>query len=62
MPQPPSPERPLSVEHGWCLRAMLGANASRAMQRLHPEHVVADFDALLHELSERERADALATA
>ena len=21
MPQPPSPERPLSVEHGWCLRA-----------------------------------------
>lgn len=21
MPHPPSPERPLSVEHGWCLRA-----------------------------------------
>ena len=21
MPQPPSPDRPLSVEHGWCLRA-----------------------------------------
>ena len=44
------------------LRAMLGANASRAMQRLQPEHVVADFDALLHELSQRERADALAAA
>lgn len=44
------------------LRAMLGANASHAMQRLQPEHVVADFDALLHELSQRERADALAAA
>ena len=42
------------------LRTMLGSNASRAMQRLHPDHVVAEFEALLHELSERRRAHALA--
>jgi len=44
------------------LRAPLGANASRAMQRLHPDHVVAEFEALLHELSQRRRAHALAAA
>ena len=42
------------------LRTMLGSNASRAMQRLHPDHVVAEFEALLHELSARRRAHALA--
>ena len=44
------------------LRSLLGANASRAMQRLHPEHVVAEFEALLQELSERRRGHALAAA
>ncbi len=44
------------------LRAPLGANASLAMQRLHPEHVVAEFEALLHELSQRRRVHALAAA
>ncbi len=44
------------------LRAALGANASHAMQRLHPDRVVADFDALLHALSEQRRCHALAPA
>lgn len=44
------------------LRASLGGNASRAMQRLHPDHVIAEFEALLHELSQRRRAHALAAA
>ena len=44
------------------LRAPLGANASQAMQRLHPDHVVAEFEALLHELSQRRRTHALAAA
>ncbi|MBN8791191.1 MAG: glycosyltransferase family 1 protein [Stenotrophomonas nitritireducens] len=44
------------------LRTPLGANASLAMQRLHPDHVVAEFEALLHELSQRRRAHALAAA
>ncbi|MCG8277560.1 glycosyltransferase family 1 protein [Stenotrophomonas sp. NLF4-10] len=44
------------------LRPLLGANASRTMQRLHPEHVVAEFEALLRELSERRRGHALAAA
>ncbi|MGB3393803.1 MAG: glycosyltransferase family 1 protein [Stenotrophomonas sp.] len=44
------------------LRALLGANAARAMQRLHPEHVVAEFEALLQELAERRRGHALAAA
>src|SRR5690606_87256 len=44
------------------LRTLLGANASRTMQRLHPEHVVAEFEALLRELAERRRGHALAAA
>ena len=44
------------------LRAPLGANASLAMRRLHPDHVVAEFEALLQELSQRRRAHALAAA
>ncbi|KQN99238.1 MULTISPECIES: glycosyltransferase family 4 protein [Stenotrophomonas] len=44
------------------LRTPLGANACLAMQRLHPDHVVAEFEALLHELSQRRRAHALAAA
>ncbi len=44
------------------MRATLGANASRAMQRLHPEKVVAEFEALLDELATRRRAHAIAAA
>ena len=44
------------------LRAVLGGNASVAMQRLRPEQVVAEFEALLQELSQRSRAHALAAA
>ncbi len=44
------------------MRATLGANASRAMQRLHPEQVVAEFEALLDELALRRRAHAVAAA
>ncbi|SBV35135.1 Glycosyl transferase group 1 [uncultured Stenotrophomonas sp.] len=44
------------------LRTLFGANASGAMQRLHPEHVVAEFEALLRELSGRRRGHALAAA
>ncbi|MNK33070.1 GDP-mannose-dependent alpha-mannosyltransferase [compost metagenome] len=41
------------------LRARLGRNAATAMKRLHPQQVVAEFDALLAELaqSRRSRAD-----
>lgn len=44
------------------MRAMLGANANRAMQRLHPEHVVAEFEALLDELATRRRHHVVAAA
>ncbi|WP_269790313.1 glycosyltransferase family 1 protein [Stenotrophomonas sp. Iso1] len=44
------------------MRATLGANASRAMQRLHPEQVVAEFEALLDELATRRRPHAIAAA
>lgn len=44
------------------MRATLAANASRAMQRLHPEHVVAEFEALLSELASRRRCHAIAAA
>lgn len=44
------------------MRSTLGANASRAMQRLHPEHVVAEFEALLSELASRRRCHAIAAA
>lgn len=44
------------------MRTTLGANASRAMQRLHPEHVVAEFEALLSELASRRRCHAIAAA
>lgn len=44
------------------MRTTLGANASRAMQRLHPQQVVAEFEALLEELATRRRRDALAAA
>ncbi|MNM51669.1 GDP-mannose-dependent alpha-mannosyltransferase [compost metagenome] len=44
------------------MRATLGVNASRAMQRLHPEHVVAEFEALLDELATRRRHHAVAAA
>lgn len=44
------------------MRGALGANASKAMQRLHPEQVVAEFDALLRELAETRRTRALAAA
>ncbi|WP_313318997.1 glycosyltransferase family 1 protein [Stenotrophomonas sp.] len=44
------------------IRATLGANASRAMQRLHPDQVVAEFDALLSELANRRRCHAVAAA
>ncbi|MFI3488031.1 hypothetical protein, partial [Klebsiella pneumoniae] len=36
-------------------RHMLGSNAARAMKRLHPQQVVAEFDALLAELAARAR-------
>ena len=44
------------------MRTTLGANASRAMQRLHPERVVAEFEALLSELASRRRCHAIAAA
>lgn len=44
------------------MRATLGANACRAMQRLHPEQVVAEFEALLEELALRRRPHANAAA
>ncbi len=44
------------------MRAMLGANANRAMQRLHPEQVVAEFEALLDELATRRRHHVVAAA
>ena len=44
------------------MRSTLGANASRAMQRLHPEQVVAEFEALLSELASRRRCHAIAAA
>ena len=44
------------------MRATLGANANRAMQRLHPEQVVAEFEALLDELALRRRTHAVAAA
>ncbi|MGH8053297.1 MAG: glycosyltransferase family 4 protein [Stenotrophomonas sp.] len=44
------------------MRATLGANASRAMQRLHPEQVVIEFEALLDELATRRRPHAIAAA
>ena len=44
------------------MRMTLGANASRAMQRLHPERVVAEFEALLSELASRRRCHAIAAA
>ncbi|WP_054661023.1 glycosyltransferase family 4 protein, partial [Stenotrophomonas pictorum] len=40
------------------MRATLGANARRAMQRLHPEQVVAQFEALLQELAAQRHTDA----
>jgi glycosyltransferase involved in cell wall biosynthesis len=42
------------------MRATLGANARRAMQRLHPEQVVAQFEALLQELAAQRHTDAAA--
>ncbi len=44
------------------MRRLLAANASHAMQRLHPEHVVAEFEALLSELADRRRCHAIAAA
>ena len=44
------------------MRTTLAANASRAMQRLHPERVVAEFEALLNELATRRRCHAVAAA
>lgn len=44
------------------MRTTLGANANRAMQRLHPEQVVAEFEALLDELALRRRAHVVAAA
>ncbi|MDC6636495.1 glycosyltransferase, partial [Leclercia adecarboxylata] len=40
------------------LRHRLGRNAATAMKRLHPQHVVAEFDALLSELAHARRAHA----
>ncbi|MFI8573393.1 MULTISPECIES: glycosyltransferase family 4 protein [Stenotrophomonas] len=40
------------------LRHRLGRNAATAMKRLHPQHVVAEFDALLAELAHARRAHA----
>ena len=36
-------------------RRELGGNAARAMKRLHPQQVVAEFDALLAELAQSRR-------
>ncbi|HAI46145.1 MAG TPA: glycosyl transferase [Stenotrophomonas sp.] len=40
------------------LRARLGRNAATAMKRLHPQQVVAEFDALLAELAQSRRSHA----
>ncbi len=40
------------------LRARLGSNAAIAMKRLHPQQVVAEFDALLSELAQARRPHA----
>ncbi len=40
------------------LRACLGRNAATAMKRLHPQQVVAEFDALLSELAQARRPHA----
>ncbi len=40
------------------LRARLGRNAATAMKRLHPQQVVAEFDALLSELAQARRPHA----
>jgi len=40
------------------LRASLGRNAATAMKRLHPQQVVAEFDALLSELAQARRPHA----
>jgi glycosyltransferase involved in cell wall biosynthesis len=37
-------------------RQTLGSNAARAMKRLHPQQVVAEFDALLAELAQSRRS------
>ena len=37
-------------------RQVLGSNAARAMKRLHPQQVVAEFDALLAELAQSRRS------
>ncbi|MBT0178059.1 glycosyltransferase family 1 protein, partial [Listeria seeligeri] len=37
-------------------RHVLGSNAARAMKRLHPQQVVAEFDALLAELAHSRRS------
>jgi glycosyltransferase involved in cell wall biosynthesis len=39
-------------------RRGLGGNAARAMKRLHPQQVVAEFDALLAELAKARRPHA----
>lgn len=44
------------------MRATLGANASKAMRRLHPDQVVTEFEALLEELATRRRCHAVAAA
>ena len=36
-------------------RHVLGSNAARVMKRLHPQQVVAEFDALLAELAQSRR-------
>ncbi|MGV8960858.1 MAG: glycosyltransferase family 4 protein [Stenotrophomonas sp.] len=40
------------------IRGALGNNASRSMQRLHPQQVIVEFEALLGELAEARRARA----
>jgi glycosyltransferase involved in cell wall biosynthesis len=40
------------------LRHRLGRNAATAMKRLHPQQVVAEFDALLAELAQARRPHA----
>ena len=37
------------------LRRELGSNAARAMKRLHPQQVVAEFETLLAELAQARR-------
>jgi len=38
------------------LRRELGGNAARAMKRLHPQQVVAEFETLLAELADARRS------